>query len=123
QAYSNISYLLSSFHGNSTENAPVDNTSGFTTVILYSTVSAAVRVKRSVMRMFSVDGFNGGEPGTPALVSAGLPLKFVLSTTSVLPSQCPLDSPKYCLIDESSTGRPSVGMMRASWAISRRITT
>src|SRR5437867_13402250 len=123
QAYSNISYLLSSFHGNSADHEPVDNTSGSTTVILYSIVSSLVRVKRSLKRMVSVDGFNGGEPGTPALVIAGLPLKFVVSTTSVLPSQRPLDSPNHCLIDGSSAGRPLVGMIRASWAISMTITT
>src|SRR5262245_39592448 len=114
QAYSYISYLLSSFHGNSADHEPVDKMSGSMTVILYSIVSSAVRVKRSMKRMFSVDGFNGGEPGTPELVIAGLPLKFAVSTTSVLPSQCPLDSPNHCLIDGSSTGPPSVGIMRAS---------
>src|SRR6188508_3182741 len=120
-AYSNISYLLSRFIGYSTDHG--DTTiSGASTVNLYSIVSLSVRVKRSVKRMFSVDGFNGGEPGTPELVIAGFPLKFLVSTTSVLPSQRPLDSPMYCLIDGSRNARPSVGMMRASCAISRRIT-
>src|SRR5437667_460155 len=60
--------------------------------------------------MFSVVGFIGGEPGTPALVMSVLPLKFVVSTASVLPSQWPRDSPNHSLMDLSSTGRPSVGM-------------
>jgi len=33
--------------------------------------------------MFGVDGVSGGDPGTPALVIAVLPLKFAVSTTSV----------------------------------------
>src|SRR5678816_735627 len=86
-------------------------------------VSVAVRVKRSVKRRFGVAGVRAGEPGTPRLVIAGFPLKFVVSTTSVLPSQRPRDSPRYCLIVPSSGGRPFVGMMRASCAISRRMTT
>src|SRR5215475_10162567 len=115
QAYSYMSYLGSSCHGNSTDQGRV-RIVGSSTVILYSTVSGPVRVKRSTMRMFSDVGFNAGEPGTPELVIAGLPLKFRVSTTSVLPSQCPLDSPRYCLIVGSRAGRPSVGMMRASCA-------
>src|SRR5262245_37833463 len=89
-----------------------------------SIVVGPVRVKRSVTFIFGDDGCNGpGEPGTPALVSSVKPLKFVVSTTSVFPSQYPRDSPSHSLIAGSSLGTPVVGITRASCAISNMMMT
>ena len=84
-------------------------------------MSSSVRVKRSVIFMFVVVGVSPrGEPGMPTFVMPPMPLKFVVSTTSVLPSKCPRDSPIHCLMAGSSGPRPSTGITRASWIISSR---
>ena len=48
------------------------------------------------------------DPSTP------LSLKLVVSTTSVLPSQCPRASPFHMRMFAPTCGRPSSGMMRVS---------
>ena len=52
-----------------------------------------------------------------------LPLKLVVSTTSVLPSQRPRETPIHWRIFSSGCGRPSSGTIRTSWIISVRIIT
>ena len=52
-----------------------------------------------------------------------LSVKFVVVTTSVLPSQRPRESPIHWRMAGDAWGRPSSGMMRTSWIISVRITT
>ena len=55
--------------------------------------------------------------------NAFLPLKFVVSTISVLPSQRPREVPIHWRTLLCGCGRPSSGMMRTSWIISVRIIT
>ena len=51
-----------------------------------------------------------------------LPLKLVVSITSVLPSQRPRESPMYERTPSPTCLRPSSGITRASWIISAMIT-
>src|SRR5580698_108493 len=88
------------------------NAVGSSTVNSYSNVSGEVRVKRSVKCKFRSD---------PRKEYSSE--KFVVSTTSVLPSQCPRESPIHWRILLATWGLPSSGMMRALWIISFRITT
>ena len=85
--------------------APTSSRSSNVTV--HSTVSAAVRVKRSIILTFSLERCGA--------VSAR---KFVVSTTSVSPSHQPRASPKYCFRLRAMCGRRSSGITRASWIIS-----
>ena len=83
-------------------------------------VAASTRVKRSTSRRFS--------PDPTALVISGLKLdvlsvKFVVSTTSVAPSQRARESPIHCRSPGGRCARPSSGTIRASWTISLRTTT
>ena len=76
---------------------------GSVTVNSYLSVFGSASVKRSTRRMPAVDPCH--------LVSS---VKLVVSTTSVLPSQWPRASPKYCRTFDGRCGRPSRGMMRTS---------
>jgi len=55
--------------------------------------------------------------------NAGLSLKFVVSMTSVSPSQWPLGSPIHERTPDDACARLSVGTTRVSWSISIRIMT
>src|SRR6185295_7898193 len=83
---------------------------GSVTVNSYFSVSASMRVKRSTTVVLAVDPCR--------LVFRR---KLIVSTTSVLPSQRPRESPDHWR--SFVCGRPSVGMMRALWTISLMITT
>ena len=85
-------------------------TVGSSIVNRYSRVSAAVRVNRSVSCMCWSD------PRTLVLS-----VKLIVSTTSVVPSHRPRESPIHCRTVPCA--RPSMGMMRASWIISFRSAT
>src|SRR5216684_5423026 len=74
---------------------------GSSIVTLYSIVCGPVRVQRSIRCSLSVD---------PRKFV--LPLKLVTSTTRVLPSQWPRESPHQSRIDEGRCGLPSTGMLR-----------
>ena len=76
-------------------------------------VSGSTRVKRSIRRKLSSDPRNVARC-IPALISLVLPVKLVVSTTSVLPSQWPRESPIHCRMPGGRCGRPSMGMMRVS---------
>ena len=78
----------------------------------YSITSSDTRVKRSVTLILSPDPWNGF-----------LPLKLVVSTTRVSPSQRPRDRPIHCCRPGGGAAAPSSGMIRASWIISDRIIT
>ena len=81
---------------------------GSSTVTAQSTLHAPTGVKRSIRRNESA----------LALRYVLLGLKLVVSTTSVLPSQCPRGSPRNVWMPGVRCGRPSSGMMRVSWIIS-----
>ncbi len=72
-------------------------------------MSGSMRVKRSVSFRSSLCAMR------PTVSSS---VKFVVSTTSVSPSQWPTDEPMYWRTLGSAGGRPSSGMMRVSCSIS-----
>ena len=75
--------------------------------------SGPTRVKRSVTLTADVE-----------FLKRTRSLKFVVSTTSVLPSQWPRESPFHCLMFLPTCGRAaSSGISRALWIISVRTTT
>src|SRR5215208_496052 len=79
---------------------------GSSSVYSYLIVVGLTSVKRSVIFRFSVD---------PWKLAAGvLSLKFVVSTTSVLPSQRPRESPSQPRTLDGGCGRPFSGMIRTS---------
>src|SRR5438105_3510274 len=74
---------------------------GSSSVTTYSMVVGLVRVQRSMMCRFSRDPMN-----------SFLPLKFVTSTTRVLPSQWPRESPHQKRTDDGRCALPSTGIVR-----------
>src|SRR5467141_4080091 len=64
----------------------LENVVGSSMVVLYSSVFASTRVNRSTTCKF---------PDDPRKLIFSL--KFVVSTTSVSPSQCATESPSHCL--------------------------
>jgi 6-bladed beta-propeller protein len=85
---------------------------GSATVSRYWIVSAATRVNRSTRWSWRV-----------APRKRRWSLKFVVSTTSVRPSQRPRESPSHRPMREPTCGRPLSGIMRTSCIISVRMTT
>src|SRR5487761_1046196 len=86
---------------------------GSSMVNLYSIVFASRRVKRSVIFKVVGSAFWKVAPG----------LKLVVSTTSVRPSQWPLESPCHRWMFSERCGLPSRGMMRISLFHSYSIST
>src|SRR6266576_3023152 len=79
---------------------------GSSIVYAYLIVVGLTSVNRSVIFRFSVDPWK--------LVAGVLSLKFLVSTTSVLPSQCPREMPSHVRTLAGGNGRPSNGMIRTS---------
>src|SRR5262245_49032456 len=97
-------------------NRPVNglvNVDGSFTVNSYCSVLASTRVKRSTRRRFSADPYSLPEAPMRALNAATLDEKFLLSTTSVLPSQRPRESPSHVSMVDGRCGRLSIGIIRA----------
>src|ERR1700680_3517417 len=111
QAYSNIGPFIE-LKGTIADQGFVQVV-GSSIVNLYSIVLWSVRVKYSVI--FTVLAL------APWKVVPGR--KLVVSTNSVLPSQCPRESPCHGWILEETCGLPSKGMMRGSLAHSYSIST
>src|SRR5262245_34216317 len=87
---------------------------GSCTTTWYSKICASGRLQRSTMCIAS-DEVCGRRFGGWALPSQGLPLKFVTSTTSVSPSQCPTDEPWKDGLRDAIGCRPfspTIGMIR-----------
>src|SRR6476619_860467 len=79
---------------------------GSSSVYSYLIVVGFTSVKRSVIFRSSVDPWK--------LVAGVLSLKFVVCTTSVLPSQWPREMPIHPRTFDGGIGRPSNGMIRTS---------
>src|SRR5215510_936304 len=77
------------------------HTVGSSTVTAYSSVVGPVRVQRSTTCRFSRDPWK-----------SVFALKFVTSTTSVLPSQRPRESPHHCRTCDGRWGRSVIGIVR-----------
>ena len=90
-------------------------------------VLALIMVKRSITCACGLIGMvfhaGVGPPIEAALSGAAPGLMLLVSTTRVLPSQWPRLSPIQLVTFAGGIGPPSSGMMRASWIISRLITT
>src|SRR5262245_53678384 len=104
-----MTYPESRVSGNATVHGFV-HVRGSWTVTEYSSVSTPRRGKRST-------SFNASLVGLPLPFrpyDPVLPLKFVVSRTSVGPSQWPRESPMYEWIADDKCGRWSSGTMRVS---------
>ena len=88
---------------------------GSSTVTSYWSVLGPTRVKRSIVWRFSA------EPLKSLKVLFGE--KFVVSTTSVSPSQWPRESPCHWRTLSEKCGLPSRGITRTSWIVSWRTMT
>ena len=113
QAYSYISYPGARVSGIEMVQGR-SYTSGSSIVASHMISSREMRVKRSTTRMASPTGSPFRRPPLELVTIIARSLKFLVSTTSVSPSQCARASPVQSSTPPSMCARSVTGMMRAS---------
>jgi hypothetical protein len=108
---------LSSAIGNAADHSRRQDLGIFDRHLILDGVGGGPR-ERSVKRRLAVAGVNGGDPGTPRLVIAGFPLKFVVVRVAFPASARLAQIPPDCAI-ERRTGGGATNFRTASAADNR----